>query len=43
VSAGDVIVTCLGDHDGERAQLRKGELAGFHGDVHVKQLMDLFG
>jgi beta-phosphoglucomutase-like phosphatase (HAD superfamily) len=43
IEAGDVIVSCLGDMDGEKSKLRKGELAGFHGDVHVKQLMELFG
>ncbi|PWB74381.1 MAG: phosphatase [Anaerolineales bacterium] len=42
VSAGDVIVSCLGDADGEKAELRKGELAGFDGVVHVKQLVELF-
>src|SRR5690606_28599617 len=43
VNAGDVIVSCLGDPDGEKAEMRKGDLAGFDGVVHVKQLMDLFG
>jgi len=43
VSAGDVIVSCLGDPDGEKAELRKGEIPGFDGVVHVKQLMQLFG
>lgn len=43
VEAGDVIVSCLGDTDGEKAALRKGDLAGFDGVVHVKQLMELFG
>jgi len=43
VSAGDVIVSCLGDADGEKAVLRKGEIKGFDGVVHVKQLMELFG
>ncbi|MDO9128710.1 MAG: HAD-IA family hydrolase [Anaerolineales bacterium] len=42
VSAGDVIVSCLGDPDGEKAQLRKGDLAGFDGVVHVKQLVEYF-
>jgi HAD superfamily hydrolase (TIGR01509 family) len=43
VSKGDVIVSCLGDPDGEKAVLRKGDLKDFDGVVHVKQLMDLFG
>lgn len=42
VSAGDVIVSCLGDPDGEKARLRKGNIAGFNGVVHVKQVMELF-
>jgi HAD superfamily hydrolase (TIGR01509 family) len=43
VSAGDVIVTCLGDPDGEKAELRKGEIPGFDGVIHVSQLVELFG
>ncbi|MBK8421420.1 hypothetical protein [Candidatus Villigracilis saccharophilus] len=43
VSPGDVIVSCLGDADGEKAELRKGDIKGFDGVVHVKQLMELFG
>jgi HAD superfamily hydrolase (TIGR01509 family) len=43
VSAGDIIVTCLGDSDGEKAQMRKGFIFGFNGVVHVKQVMGLFG
>jgi HAD superfamily hydrolase (TIGR01509 family) len=43
VSGGDVIVSCLGDPDGEKAELRKGGIPGFDGVVHVKQLMELFG
>jgi beta-phosphoglucomutase-like phosphatase (HAD superfamily) len=42
VSAGDVIVTCLGDPDGEKATMRKGDLPGFDGVVHVQQLVDCF-
>ena len=42
VSAGDVIVTCLGDLGGEKANLRKGNLSGFDGVVYVRQLVDLF-
>ena len=43
VNAGDVIVSSLGDVDGEKSQIRKGEINGFDGVVHVKQLMELFG
>jgi HAD superfamily hydrolase (TIGR01509 family) len=43
VDAGDVIVSCLGDPDGEKATMRKGEVKDFDGVVHVKQLMELFG
>ena len=43
VSAGDVIVSCLGDVDGEKAEVRKGSLSGFDGVVHIKQLVELFG
>jgi beta-phosphoglucomutase-like phosphatase (HAD superfamily) len=43
VSAGDMIVTCLGDPAGEKAQIRKGKIAGFDGVVHVRQVMELFG
>ena len=42
VSAGDVIVSCLGDLKGEKAILRKGNLSGFDGVVHINQLVDLF-
>jgi len=38
-----VIVSCLGDPDGEKAEKRKGDIANFDGIVHVRQLMDLFG
>ena len=42
VSAGDVIVTCLGDPKGEQAKMSKGKLPGFDGVVHAKLLVDLF-
>ena len=42
VNAGDVIVTCLGDPKGEKAKMSKGNLPGFDGVVHAKQLVDLF-
>jgi len=43
IEAGDIIVTCLGDPDGEKAQMRKGGLANFDGVVHVKDVAALFG
>ena len=43
VTAGDVIVTCLGDPNGEKAKMTKGNLPGFDGVVHIKQLVELFG
>jgi HAD superfamily hydrolase (TIGR01509 family) len=42
VSAGDVIVSCLGDTDGEKATMRKGRVEGFDGVVHVSQLLEIF-
>jgi HAD superfamily hydrolase (TIGR01509 family) len=42
VEAGDVIVSCLGDPDGEKATMRKGELPGFDGVVHAKELIEYF-
>ena len=42
VSAGDVIVTCLGDPKGEKAKMSKGNLPGFDGVVHAKQLIEIF-
>src|SRR5215216_5668456 len=38
LNAGDVIVSSLGDPDGEKAKIRKGDLPGFDGVVHVEQL-----
>lgn len=43
VSAGDIIVSCLGDPNGEKAKMRKGGLVNFDGVVHVKDVMELFG
>jgi HAD superfamily hydrolase (TIGR01509 family) len=43
VEAGDVIVSCLGDPDGEKAQMRKGDIKDFDGVVHARQLIELFG
>jgi HAD superfamily hydrolase (TIGR01509 family) len=42
VSAGDIIVSCLGDPDGEKAILRHGDLPNFDGVVRVKDVMALF-
>jgi HAD superfamily hydrolase (TIGR01509 family) len=42
LEAGDVIVSSLGDPDGEKAVLRKGDLHGFDGVVHARQLMEVF-
>ncbi len=42
VEAGDVIVSCLGDPDGEKATMRKGDLPGFDGVVHARQLIEYF-
>lgn len=43
VEAGDVIVSCLGDPDGEKAKMRKGDIKDFDGIVRAKQLIELFG
>jgi HAD superfamily hydrolase (TIGR01509 family) len=42
VDAGDVIVSCLGEPDGEKATLRKGDLPEFDGVVHAGQLIEYF-
>jgi HAD superfamily hydrolase (TIGR01509 family) len=41
VSGGDIIVTCLGDPDGEKCQMRKGAL-DYDGILRVEQLVDFF-
>ncbi|MBV6395031.1 MAG: Protein CbbY [Anaerolineales bacterium] len=43
IEAGDIIVSSLGDPDGERAKMRKGGIADFDGVVHVKDVVALFG
>ena len=43
IEAGDVIVSCLGDPDGQKATMRKGGIANFDGVVHVKDVVALFG
>ena len=42
VEAADVIVSCLGEPDGEKASMRKGDLPGFDGVIHAKQLIEYF-
>jgi HAD superfamily hydrolase (TIGR01509 family) len=42
VGAGDIIVTCLGDPGGEKAQMRKGDIAGFDGVLHLSQIVEKF-
>jgi HAD superfamily hydrolase (TIGR01509 family) len=44
VNSGDIIVTCLGDPDGEKGHLTKGG-AGlkFDGVLHIKDLLTYFG
>ena len=42
VSGGDIIVTCLGDPGGEKGMLKKGDVTGYDGVLHVKQVMDYF-
>lgn len=43
VNSGDIIVTCLGDQDGEKGRLTKaGSNLKFNGVLHVKDLLDYF-
>jgi HAD superfamily hydrolase (TIGR01509 family) len=43
VSSGDIIVTCLGDPDGEKGRLTKGDQRlKFDGVLRVKQVVDYF-
>ncbi len=42
VSAGDIIVTCLGDLPGDGCKLRNGNLS-FDGVLHLEQVLDYFG
>jgi HAD superfamily hydrolase (TIGR01509 family) len=43
VSDGDIIVTCLGDPDGEKGRLTKADKnLEFDGVLHVKQVVDYF-
>ena len=42
VEAGDVIVSSLGEPGGTKATMRKGDLPGFDGVVHARQLIEYF-
>ena len=42
VSDGDIIVSCLGDPDGEKAEMRKGDVPGFDGVLHLNQIVEYF-
>jgi HAD superfamily hydrolase (TIGR01509 family) len=42
VNGGDIIVNSLGDLGGEKARMRKGNLPGFDGVVHIKELIEYF-
>jgi formylmethanofuran dehydrogenase subunit C len=43
VSGGDIILTCLGDPDGEKGRLMKGgKNLKFDGVLRVKQVVDYF-
>lgn len=42
LSAAQVIVSCLGDPDGEKGVLTKGAIPGYDGVLHVSQLIDYF-
>jgi HAD superfamily hydrolase (TIGR01509 family) len=42
LSEADIIVTCLGDADGEKGMMSKGTLAGYNGILHVDQLIKAF-
>jgi hypothetical protein len=42
LEAGDVIVSCLGDPGGDKTKMHNGNLAGFDGVVHVKDVVAAF-
>ena len=42
LSAADIIVSCLGDPDGERGVMTKGDIPGYDGVLHVAQLVKYF-
>lgn len=39
----DLIVTCLGDPNGERGVMTKGALSSYDGVLHLSQLLDYLG
>lgn len=39
LSSADIIVTCLGDPDGEKGVMTKGSIPGFDGVLHIAQLI----
>ncbi len=43
VNSGDIIVTCLGDPDGEKGVMKKGDVPGYDGVLTIKQVMGYFG
>jgi len=42
LSDADIIVTCLGDADGEKGTMSKGTIEGYNGVLHVDQLVKAF-
>jgi HAD superfamily hydrolase (TIGR01509 family) len=38
----DIIVTCLGDADGEKGTMSKGAITGYNGVLHIDQLVKFF-
>jgi HAD superfamily hydrolase (TIGR01509 family) len=42
LSEADLIVTCLGDPNGEQGSLTKGAIPGYDGVLHVEQLVNYF-
>ncbi len=42
LSRADVIVSCLGDVDGDKGVMSKGAVPGYNGVLHVDQLVKLF-
>ena len=42
LSDADIIVSCLGDPDGEKGKMKKGTVAGYDGVLHVAQLVKYF-
>jgi HAD superfamily hydrolase (TIGR01509 family) len=42
LSEADIIVSCLGDPDGEKGTMKKGRIPGYDGVLHVSQLTEIF-